>query len=185
MDLRSILLPLFILWSFGSLLLLFRRRVEAIWRISAFLIFLFYLLWFRADLVASYLAYMGAFNHTVVSLLHFSHQAIGFSLLLFWPLALYVAFIAGSRGLSSGLMRFLVLVTLFYWIFSLALQVTNFDPMAPLERWLPEKVHLPAVPSVEKMKSSLPKMDTMSKSLKKFEMPSMPGEKDAKKNRGR
>ena len=54
MEIGSLLLPLFLLWALGTLLLLLRKEMAWAWKISALLVFAFYCGWMFPALKQSY-----------------------------------------------------------------------------------------------------------------------------------
>ena len=116
MELNVVFFPVFALWGLALLLLLFRRGLEALWKLCALLIFTFYVIWFRADIAAS-LGQLAAFSKTFPLFLARLGDLIALCLILFWPVALFGAFFSPVPEAARSVVKRLVLVTVFFWLF--------------------------------------------------------------------
>ncbi len=145
-TLLPLVLPLFGLWAFGLFLLLFRSGPGWVWKISSILIFVFYALWFRDSIFASQELYRGAFNTTVPVFFGLLKELMAVGLFFLWPLMVYVAFQVGAPEQSAGLVRTMVLLTLFFWLFWLLNFFLAPWPEETLRQLLPEKFTLPQLP---------------------------------------
>ncbi len=149
MDLESILLPMFVLWLLGLLFTVFRGGMEMIWKIPAVLISVFYVIWFRNELGTSLHHYQENFALSFVAFLTGLGHAGGLILFLLWPVVLLYSGYAASSSAARGFLRFMVIVTLLYWIFWFVDHFVYTIPVGNLTRVLPEKLHfeMPKPPS--------------------------------------
>ncbi|MBX7057252.1 MAG: hypothetical protein K1X75_04255 [Leptospirales bacterium] len=146
MSLTQLVAPLLLLWALGVLFLLIRSEVPWLWRISGLLIFSFYALFFRTELAHAFGALQSNWSEQLWSYLATAWAFLPLFLLLFWPIAVWIAAAARSPGLAHSLLRNLAVLTLFYWLFWMLAAATGFDFSADLRRILPENLPLPALP---------------------------------------
>ena len=117
MELKSLFFPLFALWIPGLILILFRRNLEFFWKLAALLIFLFYGIWFQDNIQVSFHLYAESFTKIFPILFQELGDILALVLFLVWPPLLLAAFFTKSLETTRGLLRTLVLFTLFYWVF--------------------------------------------------------------------
>ena len=144
--LYPILLPLFGFWAFGLLLLLFRRGIGAVYKLSAVFIFAFYALWFLEPTLASLELYRAALNEALPALLVNIKRLFALGLLVLWPVAVFVVFQARSVEYAAGLLRAMVLLTLLFWMFWTLNYFLAPLPMEWLRESLPGTFNIPAIP---------------------------------------
>lgn len=117
MNLEPLYLPIFGLWGAGALFLLFRRDVEWVWKISTVLLLAFYVIWFQKEIGHSWAIYQKGLFKTVPLLLETTGNITALTLLVLWPLGVLVAVFSRSHLTGRSVLKFLTLLTLFYWIF--------------------------------------------------------------------
>lgn len=145
-NLTPILLPLFGLWTLGILLVLFRRGLGAAYKISALLIYVFYGLWFLEPTLASLSLYLSSLNTVLPELFGLFKNLAGLGLLFLWPLALFAVFQMGGTDRAAGLLRTMVLLTLFFWLFWLLNYFLAPWPEELLRSLLPDQLQMPDIP---------------------------------------
>ncbi len=148
MELDHIILPLFLLWLVGLVLLLFRRTIPLAWKISAVLVFVFYGIYFSRELFDAALPrYIEDWGTELPRFLSAVVTLFPLLLVLFWPFALIA--IHRNRTAEEALvfLRNLVLVTLFFWCFWFLAYFLGWDMSAgvgeALQNALPEKLEIP------------------------------------------
>ncbi len=117
MSLDLIYLPVFILWAFGVLLILFRRGLEWIWKLSILFLFVFYGIWFFDEIHRSWNLFTLGGGRSVASLFKAASGALTIFFLIFWPAALLIAFFNSSVDSSRAILRPLLVITIFFWLF--------------------------------------------------------------------
>ena len=149
MELSHIILPLFLVWTIGMLLLLIRRRFAPVWKISIFFVWLFYLLWFWNELFVVALArYIEDYASELPRMLGGVVAFIPVILLVLWPIVVWMAYRSRDLNASVVLLRNMTLFTLFFWMFWLLAHVLSF-PLAEqglgqaVRQVLPEKIEIP------------------------------------------
>ncbi len=147
MEFKIIIGPVFFLWGLAMLLVLFRGGIDWIWKICSVLIFGFYCLWFREELTHSWHDYSEKFGSSLIDLVSGAGPVIAFTLFLFWPIALFIAFFSASKTVGRAFVRTMVLITLFYWIFWFFHAYVQHIPVEYLRSWLPEKIQIPSLPA--------------------------------------
>ncbi|MBI3395991.1 MAG: hypothetical protein HY042_09160 [Spirochaetia bacterium] len=149
LNLDGLILPLFIVWFLGVFVIIFRRGIEAMWKISAVLIFVFYMIWFRDALILDWERYRDHFSGSVVLLAAWTGELTGFALLLFWPVVSMTAAYTLAGGASKSMLRTFVLLTLFYWMFWFLNRFVYPLPVAEWAGHLPDKIQweLPKPPT--------------------------------------
>lgn len=128
MDLQAILVPLFFLWFAALALFCFRRDIAWIWKGSALVIFLFYLLFLGEELLKGWERYSLHFIMEFPRFLSSFMRLLPLLLLLFWPIFLLIAYNSNSIRRSEKILRNLVLLTLFYWLFWISTNYFYFPP---------------------------------------------------------
>ena len=128
MDLQAVLVPLFLLWFAALCLLCFRREIASIWKGAALIIFLFYLLFLGQELLSAWDRYSKQFAMEFPRFLTNFMKLLPFLLLLFWPIFLLIAYNSNSIRRSEKILRNLVLLTLFYWLFWISTNYFYFPP---------------------------------------------------------
>ena len=146
-ELKSILLPVYCFWCFLLLFFLFRRGPGALWKASAVLIFVFYGIYQYQELMLSYQAFRDQFNVTVVGMVIHLFKSFGSVLFLLWPVMLWVSYYASSDELSRTVIRWMVLLTLFFWIFYFLFEFYPPVDRATVEGWFPGRFSVPEIPS--------------------------------------
>lgn len=148
MELDHIILPLFALWLIGLGLLLFRRTIPLIWKISAVLVFVFYAIYFSHELFDVALTrYLADWGSELPRFLGAAVALIPLLLVLLWPFALIA--IHRNRTAEEALvfLRNLVLFTLFFWCFWFLAYFLGWKLDAGLGdallKALPEKIEVP------------------------------------------
>lgn len=128
MDLQALLLPLFLLWFAALGLLCFRGEIAWIWKGAGLFIFLFYTLFFGEELLKSWDRYTMQFLMEFPRFLTNFMKLLPFLLLLFWPVFLLIAYNSNSIRRSERIIRNMVLLTLFYWLFWISTNYFYFPP---------------------------------------------------------
>lgn len=146
-ELKSILLPVYAIWAFLLIFFLFRRGPGALWKSCAILIFAFYGIYHYKELILSYQAFQNSFNVTFVGMIIQMFRSLGSVLFLIWPVMLWVAYYAASDELSRTVVRWMVLLTLFFWVFYFLFEFYPPVDRATVEGWLPDRFSLPDIPS--------------------------------------
>ncbi|MBU44569.1 MAG: hypothetical protein CMN76_15215 [Spirochaetaceae bacterium] len=146
-ELKSIILPVYALWCFLLLFFLFRRGPGALWKGCAFLIFAFYGIYHYNELIQSYQAFVDQFNKTTVSMVIQIFRSFGSVLFLLWPVMLWVSYYASSDELSKTVIRWMVLLTLFFWVFYFLFEFYPPVDRSTVEGWLPDRFSMPSIPS--------------------------------------
>ncbi|MCB1166562.1 MAG: hypothetical protein KDK33_10430 [Leptospiraceae bacterium] len=146
-DLRNIILPIFVIWAFVLLFFLFRRGPGALWKSCAILIFLFYGAYHYKELQESYQAFLLHFNKTTIAAIIDLFKGFGAVLFWMWPVALWISYYATSDELARTSIRWMVLLTLFFWVFFFLF--TFYPPVdrTTAEGWLPGTFKMPEIPS--------------------------------------
>ena len=68
-------------------------------------------------------------------------------LFLLWPVMLWVSYYASSDELSKTGIRWMVLLTLFFWVFYFLFEFYPPVDRSTVEGWLPDRFSMPSIPS--------------------------------------
>ncbi len=147
LELKSIILPVYVIWCFLLLFFLFRRGPGALWKACGVLIFVFYGIYHYREIMDSYTAFEQSFNVTLVSMGISLFKSFGSVLFLLWPVMLWVSYYASSDELSKTVIRWMVLLTLFFWVFYFLFEFYPPVDRSTVEGWLPGKFSVPDIPS--------------------------------------
>ncbi|MCB1326912.1 MAG: hypothetical protein H7A21_03375 [Spirochaetales bacterium] len=147
MEIGSLLLPLFLLWALGTLLLLLRKEMAWAWKISALLVFAFYCGWMFPALKQSYEAMGPDPLQEVIALLKALIAVLPVVLLVVWPVMALVAYFTAISQQAERIVRNLVLVTLFYWVFWFVCLGLGLSTTEAVDHLLPNDLHLPELPA--------------------------------------
>ena len=128
MNLQAILPLLFLLWLLAILLTLLRGDISWVWKIAVLLIFLFYLSWFWPETKQEAYKYSSNFTTALILLQHNLLKLLPFLLLLLWPVVLIQSYKSRSTIRSENILRNIVLLTLFYWLFWIATEYLHIIP---------------------------------------------------------
>jgi hypothetical protein len=104
------------LWALGLLLLMFRPRVEILWKIMAVLLFLFYI-WFNFDdLQNGYNQILKDWYPFTINFLKELLVLTFTNLFFIWPIALVIIFYKADDLGAERLLKFMILITLVLWV---------------------------------------------------------------------
>lgn len=146
MQLSEWMPAIFLVWSIGLIFVLFRGSIPGVWRLAALLLFLFYCGVYYQELLAVAGRFRADYGRELPKLLVALVQLAPIFLILFWPIALWMAFFAPGERFGGALVRNLSLVTLFYWLFWLGSWKLGYTLEDGLRKILPERVELPELP---------------------------------------
>ena len=138
-ELQLLALPVLVLWGLFGILLLFRRGLPVIWKVTSLLLAVFYGVWLHPQIRSGWQLYTAKPGDALLQLGTVLFQIMGLLLLVAWPLTMIQAVTA--RGPSGdavqGRVRFLAVVTMLYWLLRLLLLVAP-EVLAgvPLGDWL-------------------------------------------------
>ena len=145
MGIDQILLLLLFLWCLGTVLVLFRRELSMVWKISAVLVFGLYALWYYPDWSAAYQRLIGAPEIEILVVLTAILDILPVVLLIVWPFVIFHVF-QSTPGQAQNTLRNMILLTLFYWVLWFVCYSAGFTPSDALRHYLPESLELPAIP---------------------------------------
>ncbi len=117
MEFTTILLPLFAFWLLALCLFWSRPDLSLVWKVAVGLIFFFYTIVFSNELLKTWNLYTQNFLKNFPKIFEDIISVLPVLLLLFWPFVLIVAYNNTSTRRTENLVRLLVLVTLFYWVY--------------------------------------------------------------------
>ena len=152
--------PLFALWALALVLVLVRRSIPLVWRLSALFVFVFYAAWYAPELfgpIASEwlerpVAQAALFLVALIRILPVM-------LLFAWPALLFLASRERTAEAAGRHLRTLTVLTLFYWVFWLSAYARGVDLSAGgLEREMHELLKLPAAVEREIQELDLPEL---------------------------
>ena len=147
--------PVAALWGIGLFLLLFRRRIGFVGKLGAVLLYAFYVIWFRDQILIGYDGFRFQFGSSLFAALAAVWQETGRSLLLVWPLAVFFVFFAASDKVSSWLLKTMVVVTLFFWLFFFLFRSLPDGWQIQYQKMLPDKLEMPKLPKIDRLDTSL------------------------------
>ncbi len=147
--------PLALVWGIGLLLVLFRRGAGIPWKLAALLLFVFYVVWFRELILQGKEDFQLQFGTSILLLLSTLWQEIGRTLMLLWPVLLFMIFFLASDRSASYLLRLFVILTLFYWLFYFLFLSLPEDWYRPYVEMLPQRLEMPALPVIENLDTDL------------------------------
>ncbi|MBW7857605.1 MAG: hypothetical protein H3C43_04760 [Leptonema sp. (in: Bacteria)] len=140
--------PVAVFWCVALLFVLFRRRLGFIWKFAALLLFVFYLVWFREPILVGLANFQNQFGPTLVIVCKEIWIDFGRSLILLTPVLLFIVFFKVSDKGSATLLRFLVVLSLFYWLFFFLFQSLPPNWADSIETKLPKKLEMPKMPEI-------------------------------------
>ena len=117
MEIKVIFLPLMAVWGLALLFLLFRGGLESVWKGAGVILFIFYAIWFHREIAGSYRLYLQNLSAVMPIFFITIGDLIAVSLVLAWPVGISIAFFTKSSEFSRGIMKSLLFITLFFWIF--------------------------------------------------------------------
>ncbi|MCB1139479.1 MAG: hypothetical protein KDK23_12015, partial [Leptospiraceae bacterium] len=83
----------------------------------------------------------------VVGMVIHLFKSFGSVLFLLWPVMLWVSYYATSDELSRTVIRWMVLLTLFFWVFYFLFEFYPPVDRATVESWFPGQFSVPDIPS--------------------------------------
>lgn len=140
--------PVAVFWCLSLLFVLFRRRLGFIWKIAALLLFVFYVVWFREPIFIGLANFQNQFASTFLAVIKEIWVDFGRSLILLTPVLLFLVFFKVSDKGAATLLRFIVVLSLFYWLFFFLFQSLPPNWANPIESKLPKKLELPKMPRI-------------------------------------
>ena len=155
MQTGDFLIPLLLAWVPGLLFVLFRRSIPLVWKLSAVLVFVFYLVWYAPEWSGPALqAWLDQPYQQLPGLFTSILFLIPALLIFAWPLVLWSARQAQHSETAVRQLRTLTIVTLFYWIFWLGAGALGQDLSAAgwqrsFHEWLAALAEVP-VPELPK-----------------------------------
>jgi hypothetical protein len=147
--------PLALFWGLALLLVLFRRRLGASWKIGALLLYVFYVIWFREAILQAWQGFHEQFGVSLFAMLDALWQEVGRTLMLVWPVFLLMVFFLASDRSASWILRMLVVLTLFYWLFFFLFRSLPEGWARPYQEKLPQKLEIPSLPEIEGVETDL------------------------------
>lgn len=105
-----------VLWGIAVAFLVFRPRVSFVWKIAAIMLYLFYIWFFREEIVTGYTSFVGAWYETLVLFLKEIVFLMFYLLFVFWPVTLVIIFYKADDIGAEFLLKFMVVFTLVVWI---------------------------------------------------------------------
>lgn len=147
--------PLALFWGLALLLVLFRRRLGASWKIGALLLYVFYVIWFREAILQAWQGFHEQFGVSLFAMLGALWQEVGRTLMLVWPVFLLIVFFLASDRSASWILRMLVVLTLFYWLFFFLFRSLPEGWARPYQEKLPQKLEIPSLPEIEGVETDL------------------------------
>lgn len=138
--------PIAVLWAAGLFLAAFRRGIFWGWKVGALLLLAFFAVWFREPLMAGHTAFRYHFAGTVISMFSALWHEAGRSLHLLWPLAVFVAFFGASDRSSTGILRAMVIGTVFFWLLFFLFRSLPPGWEHHIESRLPAEIKMPNLP---------------------------------------
>lgn len=110
-------IPFFIfIWGLAAAFLIFRPRIPVLWKIAAFLLYLFYIWVFKSD-IEQFLIMVGQnWYITTILFLKESLYLTFYLLIIFWPISLFVIFYKSDDFGADRLLKFMIFFTIIFWI---------------------------------------------------------------------
>lgn len=124
--------PLFVLWALACGLVLLRRSIPGVWRLSSLLVLIFYGAWYSPELLGPIATEwtQRPFQQVVLFLVALI-RIVPLLLIFAWPLILFQASRERTAEAAGHHLRTLTVLTLFYWVFWLGAYVSGVDLSAP------------------------------------------------------
>ncbi len=104
------------LWTLSIVLLWFRPRIEIFWKFIATFIFIFYLWFFKSELISGFETFISSWY---ISLLNFFVEGVTVAfvnLFFLWPFLLIFIFYKADDMGAERLLKFISILTLVLWI---------------------------------------------------------------------
>jgi len=147
--------PLALFWGIALFFVLFRRRLGAAWKIGALLLYIFFVVWFREPILQGWNGFHYQFGASLFAMLAALWLEVGRTLMLVWPVFLVMVFFFASDRSASWILRVLVVLTLFYWLFFFLFRSLPEGWAKPYQEKIPQKLEMPALPKIEGLNTDL------------------------------
>ncbi|MFW6364843.1 MAG: hypothetical protein ACOC2H_00050 [Spirochaetota bacterium] len=105
-----------LLWGLAAAFLVFRPRVSFVWKMAAFLLFFFYVWFFREEILSGYRAFVEDWYGTLIVFAKEIVFLVFYLLFVFWPVSLIIIFYKADDIGAENLLKFMVIFTLVVWI---------------------------------------------------------------------
>ena len=117
MEFSSILFLIFTIWLIAIILIFTRPDISFVWKLTLGVIYFYYILIFNNELINTWnLYYNNFFKNFPLIFLDFI-SILPVLLILYFPFLLFVAYNNTSTKRTENLIRYIVLLTLFYWLY--------------------------------------------------------------------
>lgn len=122
----QIVVPVFILWFVGIILVLFRKDLEILWKLSFLFLFVVYLILFGKEWSNALDRLEANPGWEIRSYIYGLGKAIFYFLFILWPITMIRLYYIGSKELAKHTASLLVTITILYWmLFWLYFQFMN------------------------------------------------------------
>ncbi len=111
----QIVFPVFLIWFVGLILVLFRKDLEILWKVSFLFLFVVYLILFGKEWSASLDRLEENPGWEIRNYIYGSGKAIFYFLFILWPITMVRLFYTGSRELAKHTASLMSTVTILYW----------------------------------------------------------------------
>lgn len=125
-----------VIWGMSAVFLWFRPRLEIFWKITATLIFLFYVWFFWTEINRGYQAFSAAWYEASIYFIKEVIALVFVNLFFLWPVTLILIFYKANDMGAEKLLKFMCVLTLVLWIVFLAYVYFNQG----VDRFLIEKL---------------------------------------------
>ncbi|MEQ9363460.1 MAG: hypothetical protein RIF32_04415 [Leptospirales bacterium] len=128
MEMTHWIAPLFVLWTLALLLVLLRRSIPLVWRLSSLLVLIFYGAWYAPELMGPVVGeWIDQPVQRAALFLVALIQIFPLILIFAWPLMLFQASRERTAEAAGKHLRTLTIVTLFFWLFWLGAYARGAD----------------------------------------------------------
>jgi uncharacterized membrane protein YfcA len=112
----QIVFPVFILWFVGIILVLFRKDLEILWKVSFLFLFVVYLILFGKEWSLALDRLESNPGWEIRNYIYGMGKAIFYFLFILWPITMIRLYYTGSKELAKHTASLLVTITIIYWM---------------------------------------------------------------------